>query len=90
MQAESLQKGTSMNINYNITSSNEAVALVILLITCILIACCMVAYFLSISMMVKTAKEKGCPWGGGRLWFIGLFTTPIVLGIIVAALPDRR
>ncbi len=80
-----------MNFNYNInTDGDAAVALIILIITCILVACCIVAYFMSISMMVKSAKEKGCPWGGGRLWFIGLFTTPIVLGLIVAALPDRK
>ncbi len=80
-----------MNFNYNINTEGDAVAaLIILGITCILVACCIVAYFLSISTMVKSAKEKGCPWGGGRLWFIGLFTTPIVLGLIVAGLPDRK
>ena len=45
---------------------------------------------MSISMMVHSAVEKGCPWGKGRLWFIGIFTTPITLGVIVAGLPDRK
>ena len=45
---------------------------------------------LYISMMVHSAIEKGCTWSKGRLWFIGIFTTPITLGVIVAGLPDRK
>lgn len=54
-----------------------------------LIICVIVAYFMAISTLVKTARAKGCPFGSGKLWFLGLFTTPILLGIIVAAQPDR-
>ena len=75
---------------YTYSDYASIVGLVGLAIVCILFACVVVAYFLSISMMVCSAVEKGCPWGKGRLWFIGIFTTPIVLGVIVAGLPDRR
>ena len=60
------------------------------IIACVIFACFVVAYFVSISMMVHSAVEKGCPWSKGRLWFIGIFTTPITLGVIVAGLPDRK
>lgn len=33
---------------------------------------------------------KGCTWGKGWLWFIGLFLTPIALGLAVIGMPDRR
>lgn len=68
----------------------DSASLVLAVISCVLFACVVVAYFLSISMMVHSATEKGCPWGKGRLWFIGIFTTPITLGVIVAGLPDRK
>jgi heme/copper-type cytochrome/quinol oxidase subunit 2 len=78
-----------MGISANVTTADGIAALIVLIISFILLVLVVVAYFMSISMMVKVAKQKGCPWGSGKLWFIGLFTTPIVLGIIVAALPDR-
>ena len=68
----------------------DDVTLILGVIFCVLFACFVVAYFMSISMMVHSAVEKGCPWGKGRLWFIGIFTTPITLGVIVAGLPDRK
>lgn len=51
--------------------------------------CAIVAYFMAISSLVKTARAKNCPFSSGKLWFIGIFTTPIILGILVAAQPDR-
>ena len=68
----------------------DDVTLILGVISCVLFACFVVAYFMSISMMVHSAVEKGCPWGKGRLWFIGIFNTPITLGVIVAGLPDRK
>ena len=56
-----------------------------LLLWIALVVCAIVAYFMAISSLVKTARAKGCPFGSGKLWFIGIFTTPIVLGILVAA-----
>ena len=42
------------------------------IIACVIFACFVVAYFMSISMMVHSAVEKGCPWGKGCL----LYTSP--------------
>lgn len=51
----------------------------------------LIAGLLSINLFAKLAKEKGhFEQGTGILWFIGLFASPIVLGIYVAALQDRR
>ncbi len=49
-----------------------------------------IACLIAISLIVKAAQAKG--WhkdGTGKLWFIGIFATPVVLGLYVAALPDR-
>lgn len=70
--------------------SYDGAAMIMTIIACVIFACFVVAYFMSISMMVHSAVEKGCTWGKGRLWFIGIFTTPITLGVIVAGLPDRK
>ena len=70
--------------------SYDGAAMIMTIIACVIFACFVVAYFMSISMMVHSAVEKGCTWGKGRLSFIGIFTTPITLGVIVAGLPDRK
>ena len=82
---------------YNFDSSGADVlggfiagaGIVSLIIGLALFICFIVAYFMAISSLVKTARAKGCPFGSGKLWFIGLFTTPVILGILVAAQPDR-
>ena len=44
----------------------------------------------AITLFTDIAKMKGhYKDGTGVLWFIGLFATPICLGLLVAALPDR-
>ena len=40
--------------------------------------------------MVDSAVAKGCTWGKGWLWFIGLFLTPLALGLAVIGMPDRH
>lgn len=63
------------------------------LITLITLALCiavLVAWIMAIAMLVKMAKEKGhYRDGAGMLWFVGLFASPIVLGLYVAALSDK-
>lgn len=51
----------------------------------------LVAWCMAISLLVEAAKEKGYyrDGGAGRLWFIGLFATPLVIGLYVCALPDK-
>lgn len=50
------------------------------------------AYVASISLLIQAAQEKGYyeHGGTGLLWFIGLFATPIVVGLFVASLPDLK
>ena len=55
----------------------------------VLLICSVIAYFLAIAYLVKNARLKNAPQSSGALWFIGLFTTPVVLGLIVASMPDR-
>lgn len=48
------------------------------------------AWLVAINLFVDLAKEKGhFKDGAGTLWFIGLFATPIVVGLYVVALPDK-
>ena len=42
------------------------------------------------ALMVDSAVAKGCTSGKGRLWFIGLFLTPLALGLAAIGMPDRR
>lgn len=50
------------------------------------------AWLVSISLFIKAAKEKGYyeHGGTGLLWFIGIFATPIVVGLYTTSLPDLR
>ena len=49
------------------------------------------AWVCSIFMLVDTYKKKGGPdihgYPIGALWFVGLFASPMVLGLYVCALP---
>ena len=64
-----------------------AVCSVIILVLVIL---AIVAYFLTIGCLVHSAKTKGHHTNGaGKLWFIGIFGTPILLALYVISLPDR-
>lgn len=48
-----------------------------------------VAWIMSISLLIDAARAKGHKMDStGKLWFIGLFATPIVVGLYVNALPD--
>ena len=51
----------------------------------------LVAWLMAISLFINAAKEKGYykDGGAGILWFIGIFATPIVVGIYTTALPDK-
>ena len=59
-------------------------------ITICLIAA-LVAWLMAINLFVGIGKSKGYfEDGAGMLWFIGIFATPIVVGLYVAALPDKN
>lgn len=49
------------------------------------------AWLLSIDMFINAGKAKGYSMANsGKLWFIGIIATPLVVGLYVAALPDSR
>lgn len=59
----------------------------VLLFFCFAIAV-LVAFLVSINLFVERAREKGHFEKTGLLWFIGIFATPIVVGLYVLSLPD--
>ena len=58
----------------------------------VLVVVVLVAWLLAINLFINAAKEKGYykDGGAGMLWFIGIFATPIVVGIYTSSLPDKR
>ncbi len=51
----------------------------------------LIAWLMSIDLLIKVGAAKGYSMDNkGLLWFIGIFATPIVVGLYVAALPDNR
>lgn len=61
-----------------------------LFFTIALAICIIAAWFVSIRLFIKSARMKGHYIdGAGVLWFIGIFTTPIILGLYVGSLADR-
>ena len=51
----------------------------------------LVAFCFAIQMMIDAAKAKGYAMDKtGLIWFVGIFATPIVVGLYVNALPDIR
>ena len=72
---------------YGYMSIAEIVAILLWLA---FVVCLIVAYFMSIKCLVDAAWAKTERLGRGKLWFIGLFTTPIVLGLITCALKDEK
>ena len=65
---------------------------VFVLFTVLIMILVLAAFLASISLFIKAAKEKGYyeHGGTGLLWFIGIFATPIVVGLYTASLPDLR
>lgn len=63
----------------------------ILAVLIILAIVALVAWLLAINLLIKVGAAKGYAMDNkGLLWFIGIFATPIVVGLYVAALPDNR
>lgn len=53
-------------------------------------ACAVIAWIMSIYMFIDAARAKGYKMKKtGMIWFVGIFTTPIVAGLYVNALPDK-
>lgn len=60
----------------------------------IIIPLLLIAFAISlvaISLLIRAAKEKGYHCSStGILWLVGIFATPVVLGLYTASLPDRN
>ena len=50
------------------------------------------AWCYAIYLFIEAAREKGYFKDGGtaHLWFVGIFATPIVVGLYTTSLPDKR
>ena len=56
----------------------------------LLLAIVLVAWIMAVYHLIKAGEAKGhFKNGAGAFWFIGLFASPIVLGLYIVALPDR-
>lgn len=54
-------------------------------------AIALVAWLVAIDLLIKAGKAKGYAMKNtGALWFVGIFATPIVVGLYIASLPDNR
>lgn len=50
----------------------------------------LMAWLFSISMFISIIKSKGSPFDSSLIyWFVGLFASPIVLGLYAVALPNK-
>lgn len=67
-----------------------AIGVVLFILWLAFVVCLIVAYFMAIKCLVDAAWAKTEKLSRGKLWFIGLFTTPIVLGLIACALKDEK
>lgn len=70
--------------------ADPTASIVLLVVSIVLATCVVVAWCLWIALTVDSAVAKGCTWDKGWLWFIGLFLTPLPLGLAVIGMPDRR
>lgn len=71
------------------SSSNIGAAEAIILLAICLVV--LVAWLMAINLFINAAREKGYHRkSSGLLWFIGIVTTPIMVGLYAAALPDKR
>ena len=61
------------------------------IISIVLFIVVLIAWLLSISMLIDAGKSKGYSFEKtGLLWFVGIFASPIVLGLYINALADVR
>ena len=63
----------------------------VLFILFVIMVVVLAAWLMAINLLIKVGAAKGYSMDNkGLLWFIGIFATPIVVGLYVAALPDNR
>lgn len=61
---------------------------IVAMVAIVLLFCYIIAWFIAMYYIGEAAAKKG--WAStGRLWFIGLFATPVTPALIVAITPDK-
>lgn len=61
------------------------------IILILLLAAVLGAWIASIGLLISAGRAKGHQMeNAGLLWYIGILASPVVLGLYVAALPDKR
>lgn len=51
----------------------------------------LICYFYSIKMFIAVVDSKGFDGvSKGALWALGIFMTPLIVGLFAAALPDKK
>lgn len=63
------------------------------LLIILLLICCLIAWIISISKLIEAYRKKtenDINVSTGILWFMGLFASPIVLGLYICALPSKQ
>ena len=57
----------------------------------IIVVIALAARVVAINLLIKAGRAKGYAMeNAGILWFVGIFATPIVVGLYIASLPDNR
>lgn len=57
----------------------------------IIVVIALAARVVAINLLIKAGRAKGYAMeNAGILWFVGIFATPILVGLYIASLPDNR
>ena len=57
----------------------------------IIVVIALAARVVAINLLIKVGRAKGYAMeNAGILWFVGIFATPILVGLYIASLPDNR
>ena len=57
----------------------------------IIVVIALAARVVAINLLIKAGRAKGYSMeNAGILWFVGIFATPILVGLYIASLPDNR
>lgn len=75
---------------YGMYSSNTGVLAGFGGILLLILLLVFIVWLLAINMLIKAAREKGYHRNSsGILWVIGIFASPVILGLYTASLPDH-
>lgn len=83
-----------MYSSYGYGSASSAIStgsLLLIFLEVVVLIAVVVAFLMATNLFIEAAKRKGhYENGAGLLWFIGIFATPIAVGLYVLSLPDLK